>query len=569
MTLSQDIESRIAILDVVNRYVQTKKAGVNYKALCPFHQEKTPSFVISPAKNIAKCFSCGKWGGPIRFLMEIEHIEYREAVGILAKEAGIELRTQFHTKEQEKGKDIYAVYRLATEWYHHHLFSPDGTKALQYLLDRGMTEVTIRAFQLWYSSAPRDLLYFLKQQGFEKEFLIECGLFVSESRDKFFWRVIFPIANAMGHTVAFTGRILGTGEPKYLNSPASRIFDKSSILYGLHLAKQSIMKTGSVYIVEWQMDTVALHQAGIQNAVGISGTALTQEHVRMLKRFTRTVYLMLDADDAGIRATFASLENLLNSDIEIRIVQIPDGKDPDEFLKGWGDIAAITRESLGIIDYYILMGGRQYDMQTMVWKKQLIEKCLSFIARITSPIEADFYIKHLSEVFSVRRDALHESLQQIKKRLHHANESSAESMDTPAFRPTIADQIAAYIDKFSLLDLFFANFRYTIDELSQLPWTGLLLRILQWNSLEDDEQELLRTLDLYIDETQHEQHPDVIHRHFLDLVKNLHVHLLEQEKIAIFSGIDPASSAYLEAYTGLIQKAHTLGIPPGTLGKIL
>lgn len=153
------------------------------------------------------------------------------------------------------------AHKLATDWYHEHLFSSEGKRALEYLLHRGISEETIRAFRLGYSSSPRDLLYFLKQQGFDTAFLIECGLFVSESRDKFFGRVVFPIANAMGNTVAFTGRILDKGEPKYLNSPASRIFDKSAILYGLHLAKQSIAKTGKTYIVEGQMDTIALHQA--------------------------------------------------------------------------------------------------------------------------------------------------------------------------------------------------------------------------------------------------------------------------------------------------------------------
>ena len=241
------------------------------------------------------------------------------------------------------------------DWYHEFLFSPDGKKALEYLLDRGITLDTIRAFRLGYSGNPRDLLYALKAQGFETSFLIECGLFVSESRDKFFGRVIFPIANAMGNTVAFTGRTLGDREPKYLNSPASRIFDKSSILYGLHLAKQSVMKSGEVYIVEGQMDTIALHQAGIDSAVGISGTALTKDHIRILKRFTKIVYLTLDADDAGIRATFASIENLINSDMEIRVIMIPNGKDPDDYIKSGGDFSLLKEKSLSVIDYYLAM----------------------------------------------------------------------------------------------------------------------------------------------------------------------------------------------------------------------
>ena len=333
-----------------------------------------------------------------------------------------------------------------------------------------MTLETIRAFKLGYSSAPRDLLYALKAQGFETSFLIECGIFVSESRDKFFGRVVFPIANAMGNTVAFTGRILDKGEPKYLNSPASRIFDKSSILYGMHLAKQSIMKSSEVFIVEGQMDTIALHQAGVDNAVGISGTALTKDHIRILKRFTKIIYLTLDADDAGIRATFASIENLLNSDLEIRIVIIPNGKDPDDFIKSGGNFSDLKKNALSVIDYFLQMGGREYDLSTLVGKKQLIEKCLLLVTQIVSPVEVDFYIKHLSSAFDVSRDALYESYQQIRRRRPKTPAGdTGEKEVIEKYTPTASDLLAAYIDKFSLLDLFFENFRYTIDELSHMP----------------------------------------------------------------------------------------------------
>lgn len=230
--------------------------------------------------------------------MEIEKIDFREAASILAKEAGIEMSTNFAREKAENGQDIYALYREATEWYHRALTHTENERALTYLLQRGITRETIDKFQLGYSGSPRDLLYFLREKGFDAKFLIDSGLFVSESRDKFYGRIIFPIANTMGHTVAFTGRVMDDSLPKYLNSPASHIFDKSSILYGLHLAKQPISKSGEVYIVEGQMDTIALHQAGVDNTVGISGTALTKEHIRILRRFATTIYLALDSDNA-------------------------------------------------------------------------------------------------------------------------------------------------------------------------------------------------------------------------------------------------------------------------------
>lgn len=561
MSLREEIESRIAILDVVNRYVQTKKAGVNYKALCPFHSEKTASFVISPAKNIAKCFSCGKGGGPIKFLMEIENIEFREAAAILAKDAWIELKTNFSNVAQEKGKDVYLLYRLATEWYHKNLFSPAGAEALQYLEKRGLSREIIEIFQLWFSGNSREMMDFLKKNGFDADFCVESGLFVSPTRDKFFWRVIFPIANSLGHSVAFTGRILANGEPKYLNSPASRIFDKSSILYGLHLAKQTVMKTGEIFIVEGQMDVVSLHQAGVHNAVGISGTALTQEHIRILKRFTKIVYLALDADSAGIKATFLSIENLLNSDLEIRIILIPNGKDPDEFLKSGGDFHSLRKESLSVVDYYIAMGGQNYNLNTLVGQKQLIEKCLELIVRINSPIEADFYLKNLATTFDISREALYDTLVTKKRQLQAKKSENSEKI-TP-FSPHIFHLLAGYIHKFSLFDLFFQKFVYTIEDIQSLPDAWLLYRIVSKNTLDESDAEEIGVIEVYIDEKFPDKHPDIVSRQFFDLLRGLHSELLERERQNLLQKISPESPEYLQTYTYLVNKARQLGVQMG------
>lgn len=561
MSLSQEIESRIAILDVVNRYIQTKKAGVNYKALCPFHNEKTPSFVISPAKNIAKCFSCGVGGGPIKFLMEIEKIEFREAAAILAKEAGIELKTNFSAQTTEKWKDVYLLYRLATDWYHQNLFSESGNEALLYLQNRGISRETIEKFALGFSSNSRDLIQFLKSQWFEEKFVIESGLFVSPTRDKFFGRVIFPIANTMGNTVAFTGRILQNGEPKYLNSPASRIFDKSSILYGLHLAKQTIARTTEVFIVEGQMDTISLHQAGVTNAVGISGTALTQDHIRILKRFAKIIYLALDADSAGVKATFLSIENLLNSDLEIRVILIPEGKDPDEFIKSGGDFEALKDTSLSVVDYFIKMGGQEYNLNTLVGQKQLIEKCLELVAHISSPIEVDFYMKKISEIFRISRSSLYDIFTQKKRTVQSKQNQPTQKIQK--FSPNIFSLLGAFITKFSLFDLFFEKFAYTVEDIFSLPDAWLLYRIVSKTDLDESDTEELSTIEVYIDENYPDQHPDIVSRQFFDLLKQLHAELLEQEKNKMLEKISPDSAEYLQAYAYLVNKGRQLGIQPG------
>jgi DNA primase len=406
LSLSQDIESRIAITDIVGRYVDMKKAWVNYKALCPFHSEKSPSFIISPQKNIAHCFSCGKWGGPLKFLMEIEKIDFREAIQVLAKEAGVELKTDFQKEKSDAGGDIYALYRATASWYHEALYREENKHYLEYLLERKISDETIKKFQLGCSTAPRDLYFHLKEKWFTPQFLIDSGIFIGENRDKFFARITFPIANSMGHVVAFTWRVLDTALPKYLNSPASHIFDKSSILYGLHLAKQLISKSGDVYIVEGQMDTITLHQAGIENAVGISGTALTAEHVQILKRFTKIIYLCLDSDNAWVKATFASIETLANQDIEVRVIEIPNGKDPDDFIKSGWDFSSLKKNALSPIGFYLTEWGREYDLATVIGKKNLIEKCLSFLIPIKSQIEIDMHITEISSKLGVSKDAI-------------------------------------------------------------------------------------------------------------------------------------------------------------------
>lgn len=333
MSISQEIESKINIVELAGRYIQMKKAGVNYKALCPFHSEKTASFVISPVKNLAYCFSCHHGGGPIRFLMEIEKMEFGEALHTLAKEAGVELKTDYYKERGEKTGDVYDMHRIATDFYSEEILREENREKLNYLLNRGISRETIDRFKLGYSGNPRELFARLKDKGFTEQAIIDSGIFVGPGRDKFYGRIIFPIANFAGHTVAFTGRIIDKGEPKYLNSPVSDIFNKSAILYGFHLAKSTIAKEQNVIIVEGQMDTVALHQAGIINAVGISGTALTKEHIALIKRFTKKLYLCLDGDKAGVEATFKSLENLYNEDLDIYVISLPDAKDPDEFLK--------------------------------------------------------------------------------------------------------------------------------------------------------------------------------------------------------------------------------------------
>ena len=564
MSLSQDIESRINILDIVGRYVDMKKAGINYKALCPFHSEKSPSFIISPQKNIAHCFSCGKWWWPLKFLMEIEKIEFREAIQILAKEAWVELKTDFQKEKADAGWDIYALYRATSEWYNQALYKEENHKFLEYLKARNMTDATITKFQLGCSTAPRDLWFYLKEKGFTPQFLIDSGIFISEWRDKFFGRITFPIANSMGHVVAFTGRVLDSALPKYLNSPASHIFDKSSILYGLHLAKQVISKSWEVYIVEGQMDTISLHEAGIENAVGISGTALTIEHIQILKRFTKIIYLCLDSDNAGVKATFASIETLANQDIEVRIISIPNGKDPDEYIKSGGDFVGLKKNALSPIGFYLTEWGREYDLGSVIGKKKLIEKCLSFLIPIKSQIEIDMHITEMSSKLGVSKDAIFTeykkwSFARDTRSRYVAKEKESEEINKDIFTPS--ELLAGYISSYNLLDLFFREFRYTQEDLSREGNFSLLFAVISGTVRDPDDQERLKIISLSLESLHPDEDTAQIQKVCTDLLKNLHIELLIAEKNrALATGESP-----LSVQQSFIQKALALGISPSVL----
>ncbi len=319
------------------------------------------------------------------------------------------------------------------------------------------------------------------------------------------------------------------------------------------------------------MDTIALHQAGIDNAVWISGTALTKEHIRILRRFTRTIYLALDSDNAGIKATFSSIENLLNEDLEIRIIQIPNGKDPDEYIKSWGDFLSLRTSSLSVIDFYLREWRREYDTNTLIGKKKLIEKCLEIIVRLWSQLEVDFYLQEISKQLFVSMDALYSEYKKIKIDIYRKNKNDlkkeiSENKDTKEssltkkkYDPSLADTIAGYIYRYQFLDLFSSNFLYTIGDLTNGTNTALLSRTLL-STLESDDIEMLRIIDLHLESDHIDTNPELIERAFRDLLRWLHSFLFLSEKQKKLEYIDPNSSEYLRIHTELSQKEKKLGL---------
>jgi DNA primase len=334
------------ILDVVSDFVTLKKRGVNYVGLCPFHEERTPSFSVSPAKGICKCFSCGKGGNAVNFIMEHEQLSYYEALKYLAKKYNIEVIEKEMTPEEAAQRNdresMLAVNKFAQQYFTSLLFeTAEGRNiGLTYFHERGFRDDVIRKFQLGYSSEKRDALSVAAlSKAYKKEFLIKTGLSIERESgtlfDRFSGRVMFPVHSLSGTIIAFGGRVLKKDDKtaKYVNSPESEIYHKSNELYGIYFAKQAIVKYDRCFLVEGYTDVLAMHQAGIENVVASSGTSLTKGQIRLIHRFTENVTVLYDGDAAGIKASIRGIDMLLEEGLNIKVVLLPAGEDPDSFAK--------------------------------------------------------------------------------------------------------------------------------------------------------------------------------------------------------------------------------------------
>ncbi|MBR1712570.1 MAG: DNA primase [Alloprevotella sp.] len=334
------------IVDVVREFVDLRKAGVNYKGLCPFHNEKTPSFVVSPAKQLCKCFSCGKGGSAVHFLMEIEQMTYPEAIKWLGRKYGIEVREKELTDEEKQASSVRESMFVLNEWARDFFETtlhdtPDGEAVgMAYLRSRGLRDDIIRKFQLGFSNNQRDALAQAAiAKGYSRDYLLRTGLcYEGDGQrliDRYRGRVIFPVHSISGKIVAFGGRILTDDKKlaKYVNSPESEIYSKSRELYGLYLAKKAIVKENRCYMVEGYMDVISMHQSGIENVVASSGTSLTEGQIRLLHRFTSNITVLYDGDAAGIHASIRGIDMLLAEGMNVKVMLIPDGDDPDSFAR--------------------------------------------------------------------------------------------------------------------------------------------------------------------------------------------------------------------------------------------
>lgn len=408
------------IVDVVGEFVSLKKRGVNYLGNCPFHNEKTPSFTVSAAKGIYKCFGCGKAGNAVSFIMDHEKLEYVDALKYLAKKFGIEVQERELTREQiQENNDRESMMVLSafaqkhfTDQLHNHV---DGkTIAMSYFRERGFRDDVIRKFQLGFCLDTRSAFsQFAVKQGYKRDFLIKTGLSVDYNGDlfdRFHGRVMFPIHSISGRVIAFGGRTLKTDKKvaKYLNSPESEIYHKSNTLYGIFFAKKAITAENQCYLVEGYTDVISMHQAGIENVVASSGTSLTTEQIRLIKRFTPNVTVLYDGDAAGIKASLRGIDMILEEGLNVKVVLLPDGEDPDSFAKSHSVTELkefIAKSETDFITFKTRLLLKDVDNDP-IKRAALITDVMHSVAVIPEQIVRSVYIKECSRLFDVAEDTL-------------------------------------------------------------------------------------------------------------------------------------------------------------------
>lgn len=424
MQIREEVIERIRqdndIVDIISENVRLKKSGRNYVGLCPFHNDKSPSLSVSQDKQIYKCFSCGEAGNVITFVMKYKKLTFYEASKYLADKAGIPLELG-NAKESQITKKKELLYKVNTEAARYYFYNLQRTSfAKEYFLKRGIREEVIKRFGLGYAQDRwHDLIMYLKKKGFNENLLLEAGLILKSEKkgntyDRFRNRVMFPVFDVRGKVIGFGGRVLDDSKPKYLNSPETVVFHKGTNLYGLNFATKNKLEQDYIIIVEGYMDLISLHQHGITNTVASLGTALTINQVRLLKRYVNKVIISYDADVAGQTATLRGLEILRHAGLDVKVLKVPQGKDPDEFVRNNGKDAflRLVDNALPLIEYRIKKAAEGINLRDNNELVKYGEKFAEILADL-NPIEKDVYIKKISEETSIKEQAIYDLLSQV------------------------------------------------------------------------------------------------------------------------------------------------------------
>jgi len=480
----EEIRSAANIVDVVSSYVQLRKRGSNFLGLCPFHHEKTPSFTVSENKQIYHCFGCHAGGNVFKFLMEYKKISYVESVQELAEELGITIEYDERQVEVQSEQEIlYDINTTAAKYFSNNLLTDEnGEGARKYFTDRKLKTQSLRSFGLGYAFPYRES--FVKYARDMKLDLDKCQHLGLIGRyddgnyfDKFAGRIIFPIFSPNGRVVAFAGRILENREniAKYLNSPESSIYHKGKILYGLSHAKDEIRKQNRAILVEGYMDLISLHQHGIKNVVAVSGTALTEEQIQLISRYTKNVILLFDADTAGVKASMRSIELLLKQDMEVRVITLPQGEDPDSYVHNYGKdkFDELVKTAKTFLEYQTAHYESQGDLEDPIKLTEVIKELVKTLALIKDDIKRSVLLKNISRKYGIRENLLEAELDKIitanvktaEKREPAKIEPPKEPLQAPEQKAKIAPQLTV-VEK-DLIKLLFEGDKHVLNFIFQ------------------------------------------------------------------------------------------------------
>lgn len=480
----EEIRSAANIVDVISNYVQLRKRGSNFLGLCPFHHEKTPSFTVSESKQIYHCFGCHAGGNVFKFLMEYKKISYVESVQEMAEELGITIEYDERQVEVQSEQEIlYDINTAAAKYFSYNLLNEEnGETARKYFTDRKLKVNSLRSFGLGYAFPYREsFVKYARDMKLDLEKCLHLGLIGKYDDgnyfDKFAGRIIFPIFSPNGRVVAFAGRVLENRDSvaKYLNSPESSIYHKSRILYGLSHAKDEIRRQNRAILVEGYMDLISLHQHGVKNVVAVSGTALTEEQIQLISRYTKNIILLFDADTAGVKASMRSIELLLKQDMEVRVITLPQGEDPDSFVHTFGkdkfeELVATARTFLEYQTAYYESRG---DLEDPIKLTEVIKELVKTLGLIKDDIKRSVLLKNIARKFNIRENLLEAELDKIisttVKTAERREAVKAEPAKTEAVPPAQKNKLEQHLEVIErdLIKLLFEGDKHVLNFISQ------------------------------------------------------------------------------------------------------
>ena len=438
--LIDEIKNSNDIVDVISQYVNLKRSGRNFFGLCPFHKEKSPSFSVSPDKQIFHCFGCGAGGNVIHFISKIENADFKEAIGILANRAGIELPTLNNYEDNKTAllkSKVYEINQIAAEFYHQNLYKPTSKIGQEYIKKRKLDNRTLKSFLIGYSGNFDELYRILKQKGFTEEEILASSL-VNKTDDgkyidRFRKRVMFPIQDTRNKVIAFGGRVTDDRKPKYINSPENIVYSKGRHLFGLNVAKRGELK--NIIIVEGYMDAISLYQRGITNVVASLGTALTEAQGRLLRRYSERVTIGYDSDGAGQAATLRGLEILQNIGCDVRILQISGAKDPDEYVIKYGPerFLKCVEQAISLVEFKVKMLKQSLNLDNINDKIKFLNQVAKILSNVTNSIERELYVEKIANEYNVSKEAIYGEV----NKLIYAKNTVEKTLEKPIVKKEI------------------------------------------------------------------------------------------------------------------------------------